>query len=256
VLLTVVGAFFVMAAVVGIFVVIVVANRAEPDPTGRRPLAVYFFGVSFFMVFAALFGSFGIVLSLVQLIGSHSGGHGSFNSIHPVGDAVARVVIVSGIITVVAVVVLVVHLRRGLEVSGRADPRMGPLGRVAQSYVAAVCFVALIITVVSIVIALYQTVRIIAPGVFQVTGSRVGTLRPMLAAAYLALAALVLLMVHMRFVPAEVRHVSWTLVRAVQSPEADPGPPLPPPTPPPPDHHPPDHQPPGQPPPPVPPPFR
>jgi hypothetical protein len=255
VLLSVVGGFFVLAALVGIFVVIVVANRAEPDPTGRRPLAVYFFGVSFFMVYAALFASLGIVLSLVQLIGTHNGGQSSVNSIHPVGDAVARVVILSGIIVVVAVAVLFVHLRRGLEVSGRADPRMGPLGRVAQSYVTAVCFVAVIVTVVALVIALYETARIIAPGVFQVNGSRVDTLRPMLAAAYLALAALVVLMVHMRFVPLEVRRVSWTLLRPVQGPEADPGFPGPSPSPPHSDHQPPD-QPPGQPSPPPPPPFQ
>jgi hypothetical protein len=138
---------------------------------------------------------------------------------------------------------------------------MGPLGRVAQSYVAAVCFVAVIVTVVSLVIALYETARIIAPGVFQVSGSRVETLRPMLAAAYLALAALVVLMVHMRFVPLEVRRVSWTLLRPVQGPEADPGFPGPPPSPPhadhsSPDHEPPDHLPPGQPSPPTPPPFQ
>ena len=60
-LLGTVGVFFGVLAVIGIFVVVVVANRADPDPAGRRPLTVYCFGVSFFSVFAILFGSFGIV---------------------------------------------------------------------------------------------------------------------------------------------------------------------------------------------------
>jgi hypothetical protein len=230
VLLSIFGVFFVLIALVGIFVVVVVANRAEPDPTGRRPLAVYYFAVSFFMQFASLFGSFVIVYGLVQLIGSHGGGQGLSTSVHPVGDAVARLAIVGAIVTVVSLVVLVVHLRRGLELSGHADPSMGPLGRVAQSYVAAVSFVSILITVVSIVVALYETVRIIAPGVFEVHQTRVETLRPMLAAAYLALAALVVLMTHIRILPPDVRRMSGTMPH----PAAPPPPSQPQPQPPPP----------------------
>jgi hypothetical protein len=229
-LLSIFGVFFALIALVGIFVVVVVANRAEPDPTGRRPLAVYYFAVSFFTLFASLFGSFVIVYGLVQLIGSHGGGQGGPPSIHPVGDAVARLAIVGGIVTVVALVVLVVHLRRGLDLSGHADPHTGPIGRVAQSYVAAVSFVSILITVVSIVIALYETVRIIAPGVFEVQQTRVETLRPMLAAAYLALAALAVLMTHIHILPPDVRHISGTMTPPVSPPPpSQPEPPPPPP---------------------------
>jgi hypothetical protein len=230
VLLSIFGVFFALIALVGIFVVVVVANRAEPDPTGRRPLAVYYFAVSFFTLFAALFGSFVIVYGLVQLIGSHGGGQGGLGQIHPVGDAVARLAIVGGIVTVVAVVVLVVHLRRGLELSGHADPSTGPIGRVAQSYVAAVSFVSVLITVVSIVVALYQTVRIVAPGVFEVRETRVETLRPMLATAYLALAALVVLMTHIRILPPDVRRIPATTAPPLPPPpRLQPEPPPPPP---------------------------
>ena len=107
-LLSVVAGSFLLLALLAILVVLVVANRADPDVTGRRPLAVYFFGVSFLALFATLFGSFAIVLGLVQLIGHHTGFSES-PALHPVGDAVARVGIVSGIITVVALAVLVVH---------------------------------------------------------------------------------------------------------------------------------------------------
>ncbi len=66
-----VGLFFGLSAIPAVFVVIVVANRADPDPSGRRPLAVYLFGVSFFPTFVVLFGTFAMVLGLVQLMGSH-----------------------------------------------------------------------------------------------------------------------------------------------------------------------------------------
>ena len=64
--------FLGLSMVVGILIIVVVANRAEPDSTGRRPLAVYFFGMSFIAVFLTLFGTYAIVLGLVQLIGSHA----------------------------------------------------------------------------------------------------------------------------------------------------------------------------------------
>ena len=48
-----------------------------------------------------LFGSFAIVLGLVQLIGSHRVSV-PIGVEHPVGDAVARVVVLGGIIVAVA----------------------------------------------------------------------------------------------------------------------------------------------------------
>jgi hypothetical protein len=71
-----------------------------------------------------------------------------------------------------------------------------------------VSFAAVVVVTASIVGALCELARIIAPGVFAVFGTRVSTLRPMLAASYLAVAALVVLMVHMRLVPNEVRRMS------------------------------------------------
>jgi len=206
-LLVAVAVFFVLVAVVGIFVVVVVANRGDPDPTGRRPFSVYLFAVSFFTIFAVLFGTFGIVQSVVQLIGTNSGGNGA--ALHPLGDAVARGASLSGIITGVALIVLVFHLRRGVAIAGRADPRLGPLGRVAQSYVAAVSFLTIVIAVIALVFALYEVVRIIAPGVYQVSGTRTQTLRPLISSAYLALAALVILFLHLRLVPPDIRRGRW-----------------------------------------------
>src|SRR3979490_781720 len=63
----------VILAIVGVFIIVVAANRAEPDPSGRRPLSVYLFATSFVTLIAAVAGSATVVSSLVQLIGTHPG---------------------------------------------------------------------------------------------------------------------------------------------------------------------------------------
>jgi hypothetical protein len=192
--------FFGLAAVVAIFVVIVVANRADPDPTGRRPVAVYLLAVAFFSTFVVLFGSFAIVLGLVQLIGSHSA-TGAIGVEHPVGDAVARVVVLGGIIVAVASVLLLASTRRALSFPEIAQGQPGPVTRVAQSYAAGVSFVCVIIAAASLVVFVYEVFRIVAPGVFELTGTRVGAVRVLLAALYLTLAAAVMVVAHARLLP-------------------------------------------------------
>ncbi len=200
-----VAIFFGILAVVGIFVVVVVANRADPDPAGRRPLAVYYFGVSFFSVFAILLGSFGFVQSMVQLIGDHAGFNGS--AIHPIGDAVARSAVMSSIVTLAGVALLSIHLPRGLALSEGADSRRGPAGRVAQSYVVGVAFVSVLIAAVATIALVYQLIRILGPGVFLLSGSRTSATRPVIAALFLAVAASVLAVVHLRLLPPDVRMI-------------------------------------------------
>jgi hypothetical protein len=193
------GVFFSIAAVVAIFVVIVVANRADPDPTGRRPLAVYSFGVAFFSIFVVLFGTFAMVLGLVQLIGTHSGVSGG--SQHPVGDAVTRVVVLGGIVVVIAAVLLIISLRRGVRFPEVANHQPGPVTRVAQSYAASVSFVCVLIAAISLVIFFYQVVRILAPGIFELSGSKVDAARVLIAALYLAFASVAIVAAHARFIP-------------------------------------------------------
>jgi hypothetical protein len=198
-LVVAVGVFFGLAAVVAIFVVIVVANRADPDPSGRRPLAVYLFGVSFFSLFITLFGTFAMVLGLVQLIGSHPGVVSTER--HPVGDSVARTVVLGGIVVAVAVVLLTASLRRALRLPEMQAGQPGPVGRVAQSYAASVSFVCIFIAAVSVIVFLYEVVRILAPGVFELSGSRVGAARVVLSALYLTLASGAIVAAHARLLP-------------------------------------------------------
>ena len=194
-----VGVFFALAGILAVFVVIVVANRAEPDPSGERPTAVYLFAVSFFSMFIVLFGTFAMVLGLVQLIGSHP--VVSNGAKHPVGDAVVRVVVLGAIIVAVAAFLLATSLRRALANPEVANRQAGPVGRVAQSYAASVSFAAVFIAAVSLVVFLYQAFSILAPGVFELSTTRVAAARTLLAALYLSVASVVVVAVHARLLP-------------------------------------------------------
>src|ERR1019366_7420448 len=99
-------ALFFFMAIIGLVIIIVVANRADPDPSGRRPQSVYYFAVSFVTLVTSIAGSIVVFVSLIQLIGHHSPG---------IGDATARTVVLGSLITIVSVVLLRTHLRRGVD---------------------------------------------------------------------------------------------------------------------------------------------
>ncbi|MGH9045641.1 MAG: hypothetical protein ACRDVP_12610 [Acidimicrobiales bacterium] len=199
-LLVVLGvlAFLLVLGVVGVVVILVVANRAEPDPSGRRPFSVYLFAVSFITLWTAVLGAIGFVGSLVQLIGTtRLAGPG----IHPVGDAVARGAVLSGIVVVVSLAILVVHLGKGLEYARADGAARGPSGRVGQTYVAAVAFVSVLVFVLSVIVALYAVFKIIAPGVFGAAAGRTGAGRMIIDALWSAAVAIAVAASHRGLLP-------------------------------------------------------
>src|SRR4051794_29973304 len=166
--------FFVIAVVLllpllvgGVFVVVVVANRAEPDPSGRRPALVYSLGVAFLTSFVTLFATTAFVAALCRLIGSHSDRMqflpGSVTVIvghrHPLGDSVARMAVLSGIVALIAGVVCWLHQRAAARASADVIAPIDPLARVRSSYVAAVSFVSVFIVVVAAVVVVYDVFR-------------------------------------------------------------------------------------------------
>jgi len=219
--LIVVGVPFVVG---GVFVILIVANRADPDPTGRRPVMVYSYAISFVTLFVTLFATFAIVVNLVSLIGSHHSS-ASFSDLgqiggltgtqsgsqHPIGDAAARGIVMGVLLAVVAGFVYLAHVRSADRVTSGV-PVVEPSGRVRSSYIAAVSFVCVAILIVSVVVATYQLFRILGPGVFSSdgSGSRVAALRTMLPLIYLASASAWLLRRHLRQVPPDSRPLlSW-----------------------------------------------
>jgi hypothetical protein len=205
----------------GVFVILIVANRADPDPSGRRPSVVYSYAVSFITLFVTLFATFEIVAALTSLIGSHrtarnsdsfTSGPDFFSSSsgagpkHPFGDSVARGVVIGMLIAIVAGIIYLVHVRAAQRATTGVLPAE-PAGRVRLSYTAAVSFICVMIVVVSLVVSIYQVFRILGPGVFNSSGSgsRIGAFRTMLPLLYLAAASAALLLVHIRQLPPEAR---------------------------------------------------
>jgi hypothetical protein len=202
----------------GVFVIVVVANRADQDPTGRRPAVVYGFATAFVTLFIALFATAGLVASLSDLIGSHAGRGGvggvfgglssgsRSGSLHPVGDAVARGSVLSILIALVAGVVYYLHATAAARASDDAAAT-DPIARVRASYVSAVSFVCVMIAVVSLVVVLYDVFRVVAPGVFSpdAGGDSAVAVRSMLPALYLAVASIALLLMHLRHAPPPLR---------------------------------------------------
>jgi hypothetical protein len=172
------------AVSIGTFVVIVIANRADPDPSGRRPLAAYAFGVSFVTLWTSLVGALVVVWSLVARIGSQSGVAASMSGVF--GDATWRAVVLGGIIFLVSMAAWLSHQRRGAALADAEGNASGPVGRVQRSYVAAVSFVSVMIMVGALIFAAYSVFELIAPGVFG--GSRTDGLRILLDTGFLAVA--------------------------------------------------------------------
>jgi hypothetical protein len=182
-------ALFVGIAVVGLFIIIVVANRADPDATGHRPQSVYFFAVSFVTLVTTIVGSIVIVFSVVDLIGRHSSG---------IGNAIARAVVIGGLITLMSGVLLRVHIKRGVALVG--PDGASPSRRVAQSYVSAVSFIAVLILLVVSILTVYLLFSLGGPGVFGSLGGRTEVLRVLIDAVYIGFVAGTVLLTHRNLV--------------------------------------------------------
>ncbi|HXP33814.1 MAG TPA: hypothetical protein VN820_07325 [Acidimicrobiales bacterium] len=208
-------------ALVGVLVIVVVANRADPDPSGRRPQSVYFFAVSFVTIVSAIIASTVVVSALVRLIGSHAS---------PIADSIARSVVLGGLITLVSLFLLVTHLRRGLALA-LADPQSTtPSRRVGQSYVAAVAFVSVVLLLVVTVFSLYLIFALAGPGVFGSFGGHAPALRYLIDAVYLGAVLGVILWTHRNLVPPGLRLLGAGAGRSAPAPPPVPAaPPFPPP---------------------------
>jgi hypothetical protein len=222
--------FLIPLLLIGIVVIVVVSNRADPDPTGRRPLAVYLYAASFVTLFVTMFASFGIVARLCSLIGTtvtggdafsdgvssddgFSGDSGSTLTVtsrtkHPVGDAVTRDVVIFALVALVAGAALYLHLRA----AGRlTDPgaRSGPVGRVRSSYVAAVSFVSVLLAVTFAIVTVYAVFRLVSPAIFAPggDGSRAESFRTIVPGLYFTALSLFVLLAHLRSTPTDQRPV-------------------------------------------------
>lgn len=209
------GIAIAIALVSGLFIVLVVlivANRAEPDPRGMRPHTVYLFGMSFVTLQFTFGGSVLIVSALFSLIAPHYS---------PMGNAVAREVVIGALFVVIAGSVWVLHLRRGITTANGDSGTFRPNTRVMNSYAGIVGFVYLLELIFSFGIAIYLLLALIAPGVFGSVGStRSGTLALLLDFVYIMVASAIVLMIHANLGPSVFPPRPVPSVGAPAAPEA------------------------------------
>jgi hypothetical protein len=170
-----------MISLVGVIIIAVVANRADPDPTGRRPQSVYFFMVSFITITTAISGSALVVATVLGLTAHHSAS---------AGHALTRLLLVSVLLTVFSAVLLGAHLRRGLVLARGDSSPAGPSRRVGQSYVSVVSFVAVLVLLFAAVLSIYLVFALAAPGTFGSFGGRGWSVRILIEAVYLGVVAI------------------------------------------------------------------
>ena len=202
-----------LLAIVGVLIIVVVSNRADPDPTGRRPQSVYFFAVSFVTLIVSIIGSVAIVTAVVQLIGKHAG---ETNSI-------ARIIVLGGLLTAVGLVLFIGHLRRGVTLANAEQAPGNPSRRVGQSYTAAVAFISVLVLLVTAVFSVYLIFALAGPGVFGSFGGTTPALRDLVVALYLGLIALTVLATHRNLVAPGLAFLGGARGRSETSPPVDTG---------------------------------
>jgi hypothetical protein len=169
-------------------IILIVANRAEPDQRGMRPQSVYLFGMSFVTLQLTFAGSVIIVTSLISLIAPH---------ISPLTNSVARAVVIGALFVVLAGMTLVLHLGRGIQTARGDAGETGPNLRVMRSYAAVVSFIYFIQVLIALGVAVYLVFALVAPGVFGSIGqSRRGTLATLLDLVYVMLASAYIVVAH------------------------------------------------------------
>jgi hypothetical protein len=177
------------------YVIIVIANRADPDPSGKRPMAAYLFGGSFLSLWIAYTGSIVVVEALVSLMHSNA----------PNSNTVARMVVVGFLMVLVGGVTHMLHRQRGLALSDSETDPSSPTKRVMRSYVAAVSFISVFIALISAMVLGYLIFQFVAPGVFGATGSRVDTLSSIIDLVYVVGATAFVFFAHQALAPAVLR---------------------------------------------------
>jgi len=192
-------AFALFSIVLLVPIILIVANRAEPDQRGLRSQSVYLFGMSFVTLQLTFAGSVLIVTSILSVIAPH---------FSPLTNSIAREVVIGGLFVVLFGLTLLMHVRRGIE-TARGDGAIGPNLRVMQSYAGVVCFIYWLQLIVSLAVAIYLVFALVAPGVFGSFGaSRSGTLSVLLDLVYVMLASAIIVSAHSSIGPSVLQRRS------------------------------------------------
>lgn len=178
-----------------IFVVLIVAavavaigGRRDPDPTGRRPYAIYLTAVTFIALFTTLAAVYALIHSLAEMVfvtdssGFLSCPPGAIDCFEQLGGpgsgGSGREALQTALIAAVFGVVLYFHGRRVLDVRSE-EPGLDTVGgRVLNVFAYAVCFVLLFIGIGAAAAAATSLVDAIDPlgGFDEARGGSLATL--------------------------------------------------------------------------------
>jgi hypothetical protein len=195
------GGVFAVIGLLSLFpltlVILLVANRAEPDPRGMRPFTVYLFGMSFVTLMLAYAGLTLIVTAILSLIAPHP---------FPIADSVGRSILIGSLLIAIAGTTLSYHLRKGLGLAHGDERVDGPNARILHSYIAVVTFIFVVTIMISLGVAVYLLFQLAGPGVFGSTGEgNAGSLALLLDLVYIMLASGGIVLAHLRLAPLALR---------------------------------------------------
>ncbi len=211
------------------------SGRQEPDPTGRRPYAIYLVSVIFVALFVLLFSATVIVSALVQLPLNDQVSYDAVGGVTvapgmasgsatvtapppgPAGPEAVEVAplevsdgdkdhirqaIQSALLVIIAGLLLLFHARRLREVINEPGFVEGPARRAYHVYLYSVCFVSVLIVLVAGGLAAFALIRMIAPGTTGVGApapfERDEGIRQFATTAFLALASAAIFRFHWR----------------------------------------------------------
>jgi len=138
------------------YIIIVVANRADPDPTGKRTSTIYHVGTAFLTLWLEVAGAITILATLFALIGS--GGS---------RDATIRGITIGLLLFLVGGSVSHTQRRKAVGLAESDSDDASPSKRVVRSYAAVVSFISAIVMVVTVLAAVWALLGLIAPGVYE-----------------------------------------------------------------------------------------
>jgi len=186
------------------FTIVVIANRADPDPTGKRPLAAYLFGGSFVTLAITYAALVSLAFTIIDLLGSHSSDPSS-HAVNAYSDSVVRSLVLGTIVTLIAGYAYLIHRKRGIALAESDDDASSPSKRVLRGYVAAISFLTTVIVILGSIAFFYVIFQLIAPGVFMAAGSRVDSLKTLLDDVVVVGLAALIFRSHQALVPADQR---------------------------------------------------
>jgi hypothetical protein len=182
------------------YIIIVVANRAEPDPTGKRTSAIYHVGTAFLTLWIEIAGVITFFATLFGLIGAGGKTYGS-SDVHPLLDATVRGLTIGLILSIVGGLVTLTHRGKAVELAESDSSEASPARRIVRSYAAVVTFISVLVMVVTVLVGLWSVLGLIAPGIYE-TGSRTLDLRTLLDEATVLAVFAWVLSTHRRLVGA------------------------------------------------------